>query len=206
MYVECPSARRGRVRRGRRCSHLRQTGQGMVEFAIVGPIAFLLLLGIIIVGIAAANQDLLTNGVRDTARAAAVCGGSASRTGQSPVTQLPAAGSVPVQTCSWANLDTYAKTRLPQLIGGSSVTPTTSLNTNCATLANAALACLFNASDIGVSVSGSNPLDLCQRGYKIEISTQYAQPLFVPIVSNLFGSNGTSSRTLSADAEATCEQ
>jgi Flp pilus assembly protein TadG len=209
-----PARGRGRTSARHALRH-GQRGQGLVEFAIVGPIAFLLLLGIIIVGITGANQDLLTNSVRDTARVAAVCGGLATRSTQgpgqtpaNPVTQLPAVAALPVNTCSWANLNTWAGARLTQLIGGSTVTsPSASGHSNCANLANSdALVCLFDASNTAVPVTASNPLDLCQRGYKIEISSQYAQPLYVPLVSNLLGTGGTTSRTLSADAEATCEQ
>jgi Flp pilus assembly protein TadG len=209
-----PARGRGRTSARHALRH-GQRGQGLVEFAIVGPIAFLLLLGIIIVGITAANQDLLTNSVRDTARVAAVCGGLATRSTQgpgqtpaNPVTQLPAVAAVPVNTCSWANLDAYAGARLTELIGGSTVTsPGTGGLSNCENLpSGSAVVCLFNTSNAGVPISGSNPLDLCQRGYKIEISSTYAQPLFVPLVSNLLGTGGTTSRTLSADVEATCEQ
>ncbi len=179
-----------------------QRGQGLVEFALVGPLAFLLILGIIVAGIAVSNQDLLNNSVRDAARAAAVCGGS-GRDGQS---QLPPAGSVPAQTCSWAALDDYAKARLTQLVGGSTVTAPAG-GAGCRQLpGDSALVCVYKADNSAATITG-NPLNSCQRGYKIEISTTYAQPLYLPLVGIVLGSGGSStSRTLSADAEATCEQ
>jgi TadE-like protein len=173
-----------------------------VELALVGPIAFLILLGIIVVGIVVANQNLLSNGVRDTARAAAVCGGS-SRDGQ---TELPPAGSVSKKPCSWSNLDTFAKTRLGELAGGGGLSAPSG-GSSCQALPSAsALVCLYDSNDSAKAFTG-NPLDSCQPGYKIEISSRYAQPLFLPLVGEWLGSNGsTSTRTLSADAEATCEQ
>jgi len=65
---------------------------------------------------------------------------------------------------------------------------------------------VYKADNSAATITG-NPLNSCQRGYKIEISTTYAQPLYLPLVGIVLGSGGSStSRTLSADAEATCEQ
>lgn len=215
LNADTESARGRRRRHDRAIARRGRAGQGFVEFALVAPIAFLLLLGIIVASIAVANQNLLANGVRDTARAAAVCGGLAGRTlvPQPPLvfhaTMLPAAGAVPAQTCSWPALDTYAQARLTQLVGGSSVSaPAAPAGTsNCQTLpSGSALVCLYDGSNNRASFTG-NPLDSCQRGYKIEISSQFAQPLYIPLVGIWLGSNGSStSRTLSADVEATCEQ
>jgi Flp pilus assembly protein TadG len=52
----------------------------MVEFALIAPLLFLLLLGIVVAGIVITNQIQLSNAVRDGARAAAVCGGVNSTT------------------------------------------------------------------------------------------------------------------------------
>jgi Flp pilus assembly protein TadG len=174
----------------------------MVEFAIIGPITFLIVLGIIVVGLAVANQNLLSNAVRDSARAAAVCG-SSLRDAQ---TQLPAAGSQPAQTCSWANFDTYTQARLKQLAGKSALSAPTG-GTNCLALpSGAALICLYDATDTAV-VYASNPLDSCKAGYKIDVESRYAQSLYLPAVGNSLGNNGsTTTRTLTADAESTCEQ
>src|SRR2546425_624963 len=69
--------RRGRVvarphRRGCR------DGVSMVEFALLAPTGFLLLLGIVVVGIVVTNLVQLTNAARDGARAAAICGSVAT--------------------------------------------------------------------------------------------------------------------------------
>lgn len=189
-----------------------QAGQAMVEFAFVAPMFFLLVLGIVVVGVLAANQNLLSNSVRDVARSAAICGGSL----RAATTQLPAAGSVSVQFCSdsngssWANLNTYAAARLSQIAGNSTFSaPTAPVDShNCQALSSgAALVCLYKKDDSAVTSITLNPLDDCTAGNKIDISSQYLQPLFLPLVGNFIGDNGsTTTRTLTADAEATCEQ
>jgi Flp pilus assembly protein TadG len=178
----------------------------MVEFALVSPLAFLILLGIVITGITVSNQIALSNAVRDVARAAAVCGGNTGP--RDPNTQLPSTNGQAAQTCTWANLQTYITARLGSLTGQGAVSPPTgsfAANTNCSAIASAEV-CLYKSDGTAVSVSSSNPLDLCQRGYKVEVSSQYAQPLFVPLVGRWLGSNGSSTRNLTADAQATCEQ
>lgn len=49
----------------------RATGQALAEFAMVAPILFLLLFGVIQIGLVMADQNGLVNGVRDAARRAA---------------------------------------------------------------------------------------------------------------------------------------
>src|SRR5215211_8203722 len=49
----------------------RERGQALPEFAIIAPILFLLLFGVIQVGLLMATQNGLVNGVRDSTRRAA---------------------------------------------------------------------------------------------------------------------------------------
>jgi hypothetical protein len=177
----------------------------MVEFAFVAPMFFLLVLGIVVVGLVAGNQNLLSNSVRDVARSAAICGGSSGP--RDPLTELPAVGSLPAQSCSWAHLDTYAAARLGQ-IGGNSTLSAPAGGANCLALTSgAALVCLYDKGDAVKAIAGgSNPLDDCKAGYKIDISSRYLQPVYLPLLGQFIGDNGTTTRTLTADAEATCEQ
>jgi Flp pilus assembly protein TadG len=179
----------------------------MVEFALVAPLAFLILLGIVITGVAVSNQIALSNGVRDAVRAAAVCGGNTGP--RDSTTQLPSSNGQAAQTCSWAALQTYISARLNSLAGAGALGPPTgsfSSNSNCAAV-SAAEVCLYKSDGTAIDVTSSNPLDLCQKGYKIEVASQYGQALFVPLVGHFLGSNGSSStRNLTADAQATCEQ
>jgi hypothetical protein len=191
----------------------------IVEFALLAPTAFLLLMGLIVLGILVANQNLLTDGVRDTARAAAVCGGS----NRDPKTQLPppptsttpTACATTGTTSAWANLGTYAGLRLSFLAGGGALSlPSTPFPTNCKALTSgSALVCLYDASGApatGKNYTGAgtlpNPLDDCQLGWKIGISGQDAQPLYMGLIGTFLGNGGTNTRTLTADAEAVCEQ
>jgi Flp pilus assembly protein TadG len=148
--------------------------------ALVGPIVLLVLLGITVCGIAVANQDLLSNGVRDAARAAAVCGGNIGGS-RDTKTQLPAAGAVASAACSWSQFDTYTQARLTELAGGKALSAPTG-GTNCLALpSNSALVCLYDNTNTAKVFTG-NPLDSCQVGYKIEVSAKYAQPLYLPLV------------------------
>ena len=58
----------------------------MVEFALMAPMIFLLLMGIIVAAIVVSNMVQLQNTVRDAARAAAVCGGPSRPTGSNAPT------------------------------------------------------------------------------------------------------------------------
>ncbi|MFN2582256.1 MAG: TadE family protein [Candidatus Dormibacteria bacterium] len=176
----------------------------MVEFALVAPLLFLFVTGIIVVAVVAGNQNLLSNGVRDSARAAAVCGGTARNAATQPSTQLPATGGQALQTCSWSALDSYVKARLTQLAGGNAL-QAPAPDTNCQKLpSGVATVCLYTSSNTPATYSG-NPLDSCQLGYRVGISSQYVQPLFVPLLNVALG-GGSSSLTLKANSVATCEQ
>ena len=187
----------------------------MVEFALLAPVAFLLLLGLVVMGVFVTNQVALSNGVRDAARAAAVCGSIAGRPSP-PLTgttnpQLPATGGQGALACTWPNLQTYIAARMKTLFGGGPISaPTGSFGTNCAATSGTATVevCVYDASGnvVPLDTSGASPLDACAKGYTIEVSAQDAQPLYLPLVGRFLGSNGTTSRNLTADARATCEE
>jgi TadE-like protein len=196
-----------------------KSGVALVEFALLAPTAFLLLLGLIVVGLTVANQNLLTDGVRDTARAAAVCGGfnrdSKTQFPPPPGSSTPTICEPASTTTAWANLDTYATLRLAVLAGGGALSGPAVVPANCKSLpSGSALVCLYTAN--GAAVTGKdytistppvpNPLDDCQLGWKIGISGQEAQPLYLPLIGHFLGDGGTNTRNITADAEATCEQ
>jgi Flp pilus assembly protein TadG len=174
-----PHARGVAIGLGRRRAHSRSRGTSAVEFALVGPTAFLLLLGAVVLGVVVTHEIQLSQAVRDSARAAAICG---SDTGPSTVTTLP--DGTP---CTTANITAYINARVD------AVSPT---------LANQAVITVFNTS--GSSV-GTSPA-ACVPGYTIQIAITYQQPLFVPLVGAVVGNASTNTRTISAQGEATCEQ
>lgn len=160
-------------RRGRR-SH---SGATMAEFALIAPIAFLLIMSIVVVGIVITNYIQLTNAAREGVRVAAICAGEVN-SGLTP--QLPDGA-----TCSVANVDSYITSRLTSI---PAITPSIQV-------CPANQSCLNAASDL----SG------CSTGEYLEVTMSYSQPLFLPIVSSFFETSSTGSRTLQSKAEAACE-
>jgi len=151
----------------------------MVEFALAAPMLLLLLFGSVVLGIAIANQVQLSNAARDGARAAAVCGGAGTRDANTTTVDLPNGWR-----CTTGNLVLFI---------------------------NKSLSLIPDASpQIGVVVNGSStPADLttCQPGATVEVTASFQQPLYLPLVGYLLGDSGNPAvRTLSAKAQATCEQ
>jgi Flp pilus assembly protein TadG len=156
----------------------RQCGVTLVEFAIVAPLLLVMLTGCVLVGIVAMNQMQLSNAVRDGARAAAVCGGI----GRDSSVRLPDGTQ-----CDQSHLLAYITANLNAVPGtvGLSVT-------------------VINGNSIP---NDPNVLDECQKGKTVVVNASFPQPLYVPIVGSLIGDSGnTSVRTLTAKAEATCEE
>jgi Flp pilus assembly protein TadG len=157
----------------------------LVEFALVSPFLFIVLLGLIVCGIVATNYVQLTNAVRDGARAAGICGGSSRASG----TTLPDG-----TTCSSYNLSQYIQHRLQAVPAP----------------VNFAVSVLLNSGSVQGSctncTSSSTVLDLCTKGETIEVSANFPQPLYLPLVGNLLANTSGNARTITADAEATCEQ
>jgi Flp pilus assembly protein TadG len=149
----------------------------MVEFALVAPLAMLLLMGLVVLGVVVTDQVELTNAVRDGARAAAVCG--SNPTG---ITTLPDGSTI----CSDTSVSTYLTGIVQGSHGGVSA-PT------------------VNVYDSNRTLQGTS-LAFCKKGYTVEVSATYNQPLYLPLVSRIFGTSGGATRTLTAKADATCEQ
>jgi len=160
----------------------------MVEFGLLAPVVFLLLLGVVVLAIVVTNQIQLTNAVRDAARAAAVCGGLQARGGEgSQAPTLPDG----VTRCDSNALIAYIKQRLSAVAPGAA-----SLSV-----------CVQDKAGVPCVATDPNVMDQCARAKIIEVDASYPQPLFVPLVGALFADNvGANTRTLSARAEATCEQ
>ena len=141
--------------------------------------AFLLLLGGVVLGIVITHQIQLTQAVRDGARAAAICGSS---TDQGTGSTLPD-GTV----CTTANISAYLNSRVDAV---------------SSQLADQAVVTIFDANGTSVGTSAT----ACAPGYTLEVSITYQQPLFVPLVGVVVGNPTTNTRTISAQGEATCEQ
>lgn len=171
----------------RRLPHQRSLGTSAVEFALIGPTAFLLLIGAVVLGIVITHEIQLTQAVRDSARAAAICG---STTDQATGTTLPD-GTL----CTTAGITAYINARVD------AVSPT---------LANQAVMTVFDASGTAVGTSSGSTVGTaagnCVPGYTLQVSITYQQPLFLPLVGALVGNPSTNTRTIAAQGGATCEQ
>jgi hypothetical protein len=162
-----------------------ERGISMVEFSLVAPMGFLLLLGIVVSGIVVTNLVQLTNAARDGARIAAICGSGVSL---NPPTQMPD-GSGPCSdtaiVSSIANhLVAVPLSARPQIFVCSAQ----------------------QASNGTCSTAGTQSLADCQPGRIVEVDMTYDQPLYLPLVSNVFENKPNGTRTLTASAQATCEQ
>jgi Flp pilus assembly protein TadG len=162
----------------------------MVEFALISPLAVLLIVGIVVVSIVVLHQNQLANASRDIARAAAVCGSSPpDPSGNPSTTKLPNGA-----TCNDANLLVYARAQLANIDSTNTWNPTFTVLNLSGVSCTVAGAC---------TVSGSG-LASCKQGYALHVAVTYPQPLYVPVLGNIFGSGGV--RTLTATGVASCEQ
>jgi hypothetical protein len=168
--------------------HRGRAGEGstLIEFALVAPIGFLLLLGIIVSGIVVTNFVQLTNAARDGARIAAICGHS---TNPLLPAQMPD-GSGP---CSDSAIQSYISNHLVAVPLSQApliyvCSPADAAQNQCAT------------AGFGQGIAN------CQLGRIVEVDMSYDQPLYLPLITNLFQTKPNGTRLLEATAQATCEQ
>jgi Flp pilus assembly protein TadG len=170
----------------------------MVEFAFVGPLAFLLLIGTVLLGIIVLHQVQLTQAVRDGARAAAICGSQTDATSTSvPQLTSPPPTLPDGSLCTSANIVAYINTRVKAVDSS---------------LQNKATITVYDASNTQVATAtgasaATNVVRKCSpNAYTVEVSITYSQPLFLPLVGAVFGDSGGNTRSIAGKGEATCEQ
>ena len=156
----------------------------MVEFALVAPVAFLLLLGIVLTGIVVTNYIQLTNAARDGARLAAICGSGVNHPAPA-TTQMPDGSGF----CSASNIQHYIANHLVSV-----------------PLARLPSVYVCAASAAGNCQATGQGINFCQPGKIVEVDMTYDQPLYLPLISNLLETNANGTRTITASAQATCEQ
>jgi Flp pilus assembly protein TadG len=160
----------------------------MVEFVLIAPVFILVLVGVVVTGVVVMNIIALNNGLRDAARAAAVCG---SKLGGNDLT-----ATLPDNTaCTTANLQAYVQKQVNSLHGGAQV--------------GSIQIQVIDPSNPGTPVaSGFSGVSSCVAGkYQVKIHAVYGQPLYLPVIGVFLGSNGsTTTRQLDGTAEATCER
>lgn len=148
----------------------------------MAPASFLLLLGILVLGIVITNEVQLTSVARDGARAAAICGSVSG-------TPMPDGSG----TCSDSAIAAYITRHLVTVPSGA-VSPQIYV---CTPAEAAAGTC---------TSSGARGIANCQPGRIVEVDMYYDQPLYLPLISNVLETNPDGTRRLSASAQATCEQ
>ncbi|MBV9099961.1 MAG: pilus assembly protein [Candidatus Dormibacteraeota bacterium] len=157
-------------------------GIALIEFSLVAPIGFLLILSIIVGCVVITNLVQLTNAARDGARAAAICGSVSTA-------QMPDGSG----TCSDTAVAAYITSHLSAIPAGS-VLPQIYV-------------CTPSEAAAGTCTSaGVRGIANCQRGRIVEVDMYYDQPLYIPLLSTFFQTNPDGTRRLNASAEATCEQ
>ena len=184
-----------------RAAHRRRQCRGatMVEFAFVGPLAFLLLLGIVVAAVVILHEVQLTQAVRSSARGVALCGTAAGSAG---VTATLPDGTA----CTGANLLSYINGQVTPVDPGLSNQAFVTVYCN-GTVAG----CANGVTPAGGTGTGSASAvaaaaATCLSGYTIEVSITYYQSLFVPLVGNVLGSSGgpPNTRKIVAAGEAAC--
>lgn len=158
----------------------------MAEFALIAPMVFLLLLSIVVVGIVVTNYIQLTNVARSGARMAAICAGETSG-GTIPD------GSSPPLSCSVGDLEIYMQRQLTSIPSGS-VKPSIQV-------------CPAGSTTCSSTPLGSTQLlpTSCNDGELIQVQMSYNQPLYLPMVANIFETSSNGTRQLQASAQAGCE-
>ncbi len=159
----------------------------MVEFALVFPVAALLIFGIVILGVTVSNQLVLNTAVRNGARAAAICGSGTVATSSDVVTSgTDMTPTLPDgQWCTDGDVTAYINHQLSTVSGS--------------------LTGGIEVYDSSGTPSGSS-VGSCSAGYTLEVTTEYSQPLYLPLVGYVLGNGATDTRSITATGEATCER
>ena len=182
-------------RRRRFCS----SGQGMVEFSMVAPLAFLTIFSLIGVGLMLFNQNRLTDTLRDAVRAGAVCGSQTN-----PNTDIPGT----VIACNDSNWQSWTISQLKNIDGGYDWAG----NTTFTVITEHADGTTSTVpGDTGHQALNPNvPLDCSISAVPpdvyVQITLTYNQPVLIPIVGQFFANGPNDTRKLQSTAQALCEQ
>ena len=151
------------------------SGQALVEFALIAPLLFLILFGIIQLGFVLGGQNGLTNAAREAARYASTL--------PTPDTTVGCTGtgnnSAAVQTrLTTINLRQY----IPGYIPGNVVNPGSGPATcNAAALGGTATGVAYCAR-----ANGDGTFSI-----RVRVSVVYRHPLFIPLVGRFFSPTNT---------------
>jgi len=171
----------------------------LVEFALLAPIAFMLIFGLMVSAIVVTNIVQLNNAVRDGARIAAVCGSSNRNnpTTVNGITTVIPTSDTTHQACTDGNVRWYISqhlTAVPVNLTPSIAVCDSSTQNNCVTTS-----------------SSGDVINTCQAYSKyVVVTASIRQNLFLPLVGQFFGADAqdkaNDTRLITATAEAACEQ
>jgi len=166
------------VIRRRRASH--EAGQALPEFALIAPLFFLILFGIIQLGLLFAGQNGLTNAAREAARYA-----STLPTPTVAVGGNCAAGGTNAQRV-YSRLTAFSMPQyVPAFVAGNVVQGTPAGLANCGTWAMA-------GTGAGVAYCAKNNDDTpTTYSIRVRVAMVYRHPLFIPLVGRIFSSTNT---------------
>ena len=143
-------------------------------------------MSIVVIGIVVTNYIQMTNVARDGARIAAICGTGLAD--GSPA-EMPD-GSGP---CSDTAVADYITNHLVTVPAGS-VTPQI-------------FVCTAQDVSLGHCNAGLHQgIAQCQAKALVEVDMNYQQPLYLPLIANVFQTSSNGTMNLKASAQSTCEQ
>lgn len=160
-------------------------GQALSEFALIAPIFFFVILGIIQMGLLFAGQNGLTNAAREAARYAST---------------LPTPNQTVAGTCSspgtnaevvYSQLTGYSMRQyVPAFIAANIVQGTPSGLANCGAWA---LSLPPTGAGIAYCKSDNTPSDSTDDSWSVRVRVVmvYRHPIFIPLVGRLFSSTNT---------------
>ena len=154
----------------------RAAGQALPEFALVAPIFFLVLFGIIQLGFLLAGQNGMTNAAREAARYAST---------------LPTPDTTVAGNCATAG--TNAKTVYDRLVGtnlGQYIPGFLPANVTSSGPLSACGTAALNLTGTGVGYCTAANSD-GTFSVRVRVTVIYRHPLFIPLVGQLFSSTNT---------------
>ncbi len=158
-------------------AHATDRGQALPEFALIAPLFFLVILGIIQLGLLFSGQNGLTNAAREAARYASTL----------PTPNMTVAGTCAATSTNAGRIYQRLTTvSLPQYVAAfqaGNVTSGAGPLSGCATWA-------LSGTGTGVAYC-TQPNGDGTYGVRVRAAVVYRHPLFIPLVGRLFSATNT---------------
>lgn len=150
---------------------------------MAAPLGFVLLLGIVVIGIVVTHQIQLNQAVKNSARAVAICA-------EVPAQDPYAVGTLPTgSSCTTTNIQGYINAQVEGVAAG---------------LENQDTVSVYQADGSPTPWTSRQLNGACYPGQVVQVSITYQQPLYLPLLGYVLGNGSTGSRSLTSNGEATC--